>query len=132
MPRHCPLQVLVASGKLEDARKVLESAMNLPGVRTVLTAQQRARLGRRVTDPTTHERATIYLLLAEVLSRLSKIPDAPEAKKVGGRVVWCAWRLCACCGRGVVVCVCVCLHSVHSHKEKGQELCGYIVKLLSG
>ena len=34
--------------------------------------------------PTLHERATIYLLLADVLGRLSKLPDAPEAKKVGG------------------------------------------------
>ena len=33
--------------------------------------------------PTLHERATIYLLLADVLGRLSKLPDAPEAKKVG-------------------------------------------------
>uniref|UniRef100_A0A7S0S5T6 Tetratricopeptide repeat-like domain-containing protein n=1 Tax=Chlamydomonas leiostraca TaxID=1034604 RepID=A0A7S0S5T6_9CHLO len=74
-------QVLMASGKLEEARKVLESAMNLPGMRTALTPQQRARLGRRVVEPTLHERATTYLLLADCLGRLSKLPDAPEAKK---------------------------------------------------
>lgn len=59
--------------------------MNLPGVRTALTPQQRARLNRKVVEPTLHERATIYLLLADVLARMSKIPDAPEAKKVGTR-----------------------------------------------
>ncbi|EFJ52945.1 hypothetical protein VOLCADRAFT_78980 [Volvox carteri f. nagariensis] len=74
-------KVLIANGKLEDAKRVLESAMNLPGVRTPLSAQQRARMGRKVVEPTLHERATIYLLLADVLARISKIPDAPEAKK---------------------------------------------------
>ncbi len=59
--------------------------MNLPGVRTALTPQQRSRLNRKVVEPTLHERATIYLLLADVLARMSKIPDAPEAKKVGTR-----------------------------------------------
>lgn len=78
-------QVLVSSGKLDDARKVLETAMQLPGVRSALKPEQRAavqaRAGRRVVEPTLHERATIYLLLADVLGRLSKLPDAPEAKK---------------------------------------------------
>jgi len=74
-------KVLMASGKMEEARKVLETAMNLPGVRTPLRSEQRQRLTRRVFEPTLHERATIYLLLAEVLGRLSKLPDAPEAKK---------------------------------------------------
>ncbi|PNW81978.1 hypothetical protein CHLRE_06g268800v5 [Chlamydomonas reinhardtii] len=74
-------KVLVANNKLDDAKRVLESAMNLPGVRTALTVQQRARLGRKVVEPTLHERATVYLLLADVLARQSKIPDAPEAKK---------------------------------------------------
>ncbi|KAG2502129.1 hypothetical protein HYH03_000619 [Edaphochlamys debaryana] len=74
-------KVLLANNKLEDAKRVLEAAMNLPGVRTQLSAQQRSRLGRKVTEPTLHERATIYLLLADVLARISKIPDAPEAKK---------------------------------------------------
>ena len=78
-------QVLVSSGKLDDARKVLETAMQLPGVRSALKPEQRAavqaRAGRRVVEPTLHERATIYLLLADVSGRLSKLPDAPEAKK---------------------------------------------------
>lgn len=74
-------KVLLANNKLDEAKRVLEAAMNLPGVRTALTPQQRARLNRKVVEPTLHERATIYLLLADVLARMSKIPDAPEAKK---------------------------------------------------
>lgn len=70
------------------ATQALEAAMALPGVRTALTPQQRQRLGRRVVEPSLHERATVYLLLAEVLSRLSKMPDAPEAKKVRGGGCW--------------------------------------------
>jgi hypothetical protein len=62
--------------------------MNLPGVRTALDPKQRQRLTRRVVEPSTHERASIYLLLAEVLSRISKLPDAPEAKKVSGYRAW--------------------------------------------
>jgi len=65
--------------------QVLELAMSLPGVRQPLTTQQRARMTRRVIEPQLHERATIFLLLAQCLSRLSKLPDAPEAKKVRAR-----------------------------------------------
>ena len=78
------------SGKVEDARKVLESAMNLPGVKTPLKADQKARLlagGRKggFAEPSLHERASIYLMLADVLNKLSKGQDAPEAKKVRER-----------------------------------------------
>ena len=63
--------------------QVLETAINLPGVRTPLKPEQKQKLaGRRVIEPSLHERATIYLLLADVLGRISKLPDAPEAKKV--------------------------------------------------
>ena len=72
--------------------------MNLPGVRTALRPEQQQAAarqgsgggggGRRVHAPTLHERATIYLLLADVLGRLSKLPDAPEAKKVCVCVWW--------------------------------------------
>eukprot|EP00798_Chlamydomonas_sp_ICE-L_P019308 gene19309-25961_t len=74
-------KVLMASDKLDDARKVLESAMNLPGVRVALNPTQRARLQRSTSEPSLHERATVYLLLVEVLCKLSKLPDVPEAKK---------------------------------------------------
>ena len=63
--------------------QVLEHAMGLPGERTRLAPQQRARMTRRVIEPQQHERVSIYLLLAQCLSKLSKQPDAPEAKKVG-------------------------------------------------
>ena len=79
--------LFASGGKYEHALapcfiQVLELAMNLPGVRSPLTPQQRARMTRRVIEPQLHERATIYLLLAHVLSRLSTLLDAPEAKKV--------------------------------------------------
>lgn len=65
--------------------------MSLPGVRVQLKQEQRARMTRRVIEPQQHERASIFLLLAQVLSRLSKLPDAPEAKKVGvPRALVCA------------------------------------------
>ncbi len=56
------------SGTLRALRatQVLDNAMNLPGVRTALTPQQRARVARRVVEPTVYERASVYLLLAEV------------------------------------------------------------------
>ncbi len=76
--------------------------MALPGVRSALTAQQRSRSVRRIIEPTLYERASVYLLLAEVLSRQSKLPDAPEAKKVRVCVCLC---VCVC----VYVCVCVCV-----------------------
>lgn len=68
--------------------------MALPGVRTAMTPQQRGRLGKRLAEPTLAERATIYLLLAEVLSRMAKGPESPEAKKVRGAA--------RCWGEGVV------------------------------
>lgn len=59
-------RVLLAGGKLEEAKKVLEAAMTMPGVRSALTPRQRARLRLRAAEPTLHERASVYLLLAEV------------------------------------------------------------------
>ncbi|MEW5298948.1 MAG: hypothetical protein WDW36_002017 [Sanguina aurantia] len=76
-------KVLLSSGKVEECRRVLDAAMSLPGVRKPLTPQQRARMGprSRILEPSLHERATVYLLLAEVISRLAKVPNAPEATK---------------------------------------------------
>jgi tetratricopeptide repeat protein 21B len=76
-------RALLGAGRLEEARRMLEAAMALPGVRAALTPGQRQRLGRRLAEPSTSERASAYLLLAQVLQRLSSKPDAPEAKKVG-------------------------------------------------
>jgi hypothetical protein len=93
--------------------QALELIMSMPGVRTTLTPQQRAKLGRAATTPSLHERATVYLLLAEVLTRLSTMPDPPEAKKVPtstlgqeesklGRCLACIAQLCYLCGKPYV------------------------------
>lgn len=63
-------QVLVANGRLEDARKVLDTAMAAPGIRAPLSAEQRERLSKKGLEPSTHERAGVYLLLAEVHQKL--------------------------------------------------------------
>jgi tetratricopeptide repeat protein 21B len=75
-------RALLGAGRLEEARRVLEGAMAAPGVRAPLTPGQRQRLGRRLAEPSTSERASVYLLLAQALQRLSCKADAPEAKKV--------------------------------------------------
>ncbi len=75
-------KALLAASRLEEARRVLDAAMALPGVRKQLNPAQRQRLGRRTVEPSVSERASIYLLLAQVLQRLSNNPEAPEAKKV--------------------------------------------------
>jgi tetratricopeptide repeat protein 21B len=56
--------------------------MALPGVRTAATAEQAARLAKRDCLPSVHERASIYLLLVEVIGKLNKGQETPEAKKV--------------------------------------------------
>ncbi|KAI8469287.1 MAG: intraflagellar transport protein [Monoraphidium minutum] len=63
-------QVLVANGRLEDAKKVLEAALAAPGVRAPLTPEQRDRLAKRGLEPSTYERAGVFLLLAEVHQKL--------------------------------------------------------------
>lgn len=71
------------------AAQVLESAMSLPGVRSPATPEQAARLARRGCLPSVHERASIFLLLAEAITQLGKGPAAAEAKKVGLGVGTC-------------------------------------------
>jgi len=81
-------RVLMAANRLDEAVKALETAMGLPGVRTPLTpAQRQSRAALRAagrpvaSEPTLHERVTLFLMMAEVLAKTSKLPDAPEAKK---------------------------------------------------
>jgi hypothetical protein len=50
--------------------QALEAALAAPGVRAPLTAEQRERLARRGLEPSDHERASAFLLLAEVHARL--------------------------------------------------------------
>lgn len=61
---------------------MLEAALALPGVRGTLNAEQAARLAKKGCLPSLHERASIYLLLVEVIGKLTRSPDSAEAKKV--------------------------------------------------
>lgn len=56
--------------------------MALPGVRTAATPEQAAWLAKRGCLPSVHERASIYLLLVEIIGKLNKGQETPEAKKV--------------------------------------------------
>jgi tetratricopeptide repeat protein 21B len=56
--------------------------MALPGVRTAATPEQAARLAKRGCLPSVHERASIYLLLLEIIGKLNKGQETPDAKKV--------------------------------------------------
>jgi tetratricopeptide repeat protein 21B len=76
-------QVLMANGQLEGARQVLESAMGLPGVRSPAAPEQAARLAKRGCLPSLHERASIFLLLAEAVTKQGKVTAAADARKVG-------------------------------------------------
>lgn len=75
-------KLLLASNRAEEARKLLETAMTLPGVRTGNAAVARSRGQRPLALPTLSERATIYLLLAEAQSKVAKSPNAPEVTKI--------------------------------------------------
>lgn len=62
--------------------QVLETAMSLPGVRSPASAEQAARLAKRGCLPSVHERARIFLLLAEVITSIGKPQAAAEVRKV--------------------------------------------------
>lgn len=70
--------------RFEDAAKILEAGMKLPGVKSPVTPAQRkkARQQGRMREPQLHERVSIYLLMAECLSLQSRLTDAPEATKI--------------------------------------------------
>lgn len=70
-PSSLPSKALIASGRLHEARTALDAALQLPGVRAALTSrEQRERLAKKGMEPSTHERASVFLLLAEVHSKL--------------------------------------------------------------
>lgn len=56
--------------------------MSLPGVRSAASPEQAARLAKRGCLPSVHERARIFLLLAEVITRISKPQAAADVRKV--------------------------------------------------
>lgn len=57
--------------------------MGLPGVRSAASPEQTSRLAKRGCLPSVHERARIFLLLADVITRLDKPTAAADVKKVG-------------------------------------------------
>ncbi len=81
----------------QEAKKLLDTAFKLPGVRSPLTGAQRAKLGKKVVEPTTHERATIYLARADVLSKLAAASGETNeaAKQVKEAEVRSQWIECA-------------------------------------
>lgn len=60
--------------------------MSLPGVRSAASAEQAARLAKRGCLPSVHERARIFLLLADVIKQEGKPQAAVEVKKVGSAI----------------------------------------------
>lgn len=56
--------------------------MSLPGVRSAASPEQAARLAKRGCLPSVHERARIFLLLAEVITRIGKPQAAADVRKV--------------------------------------------------
>jgi hypothetical protein len=56
--------------------------MSLPGVRSTASPEQAARLDKRGCLPSIHERARIFLLLAEVINRIGKPQAAADMRKV--------------------------------------------------
>lgn len=71
--------------------QVLETAMSLPDVRHPASAEQAARLAKRGCLPSVHERARIFLLLAEVITRIGKPQAAAEVRKVRADLQCRAW-----------------------------------------
>jgi tetratricopeptide repeat protein 21B len=56
--------------------------MALPGVRTPLTPAQRQRLAAKGAEPSLHDRASLYVLMAEALLRGGTAADVSQAREV--------------------------------------------------
>ena len=78
-------KVLIANDRLEEARKVLDTAMAAPGIRAPLSQEQRDRLSKKGLEPSAHERASVFLLLAEVHQKLwtQKRQPQPQDQALG-------------------------------------------------
>eukprot|EP00930_Biecheleria_cincta_P046675 TRINITY_DN32219_c0_g1_i1.p1 TRINITY_DN32219_c0_g1~~TRINITY_DN32219_c0_g1_i1.p1 ORF type:complete len:1347 (+),score=315.58 TRINITY_DN32219_c0_g1_i1:89-4129(+) len=72
-------QVLFSAGELEPAAKVLESAMALPGVKTV-GADARMPASKTVQLSAT-DRSAIFTLLVQLLTKLKRLDQATETVK---------------------------------------------------
>ncbi|KAK9829513.1 hypothetical protein WJX72_006291 [[Myrmecia] bisecta] len=72
-------RALLALDRVEEATRMLEAAMAMPGVKRAMSQNSRKRLtGKRVVEPSVAERVTIYLLLAQVLNTAGKVPEATK------------------------------------------------------
>ena len=78
-------KVLTTVGELEEAQKVLEQALGLPGVKA---APSKAALARKAAPVTLGERVSIFMLLVEVRPQR----NLPGHSLLGGlRGVRCCW-----------------------------------------
>jgi tetratricopeptide repeat protein 21B len=68
-------KVLTAVGELEEAQKVLEQALALPGVKGEMS---KAAAARKAAPVTLGERVSIFMLLAEVHTKLDHLPEAAK------------------------------------------------------
>ena len=69
--------VQASMGLLQEVADELEAAMKLPGVRAPLTARQEEEARRKKTIlVSVQDRATVFIMLAEVLHKLERAADA--------------------------------------------------------
>ncbi|KAA6420554.1 MAG: tetratricopeptide repeat 21B [Trebouxia sp. A1-2] len=72
-------QLLLAEGSSEEAERLLQAAMNMPGVKRQPTSQPRQKgISRWGAEPSVSERLAVYLLLAHTLTEVAKIPEATK------------------------------------------------------
>lgn len=72
-------QVLASSAELEPAVKVLENAMELPGVKTVGTDARQPQ--NKTVTLTAQDRASLFTLLVTLLTKLKRLDEATEIVK---------------------------------------------------
>merc|ERR1719356_509851 len=72
-------QVLVSSAELEPAVKVLENAMEMPGVKTVGTDVRQQQ--NKTVVLTVQDRASLFTLLVSLLTKLKRLDQATEIVK---------------------------------------------------
>jgi tetratricopeptide repeat protein 21B len=75
-------QCKVLDEDFEGGLKELEAAMKIPGIRTAMTPQQAEAARKKKALPiSTRDRATVFLMYAQVLGRLERTAEADAAVK---------------------------------------------------
>jgi tetratricopeptide repeat protein 21B len=75
-------QVLSASGDIEPAAKVLQAAMDLPGVRTIGgSGASNAQSGHTMVQLSVADRSSIFTLLVSLLTKLKNLDEATQTIK---------------------------------------------------